>query len=367
MKILVKSPFSPFSGYGNDGIGMVLALMAKGHDVYLQPTHVDAPLPPAIAALFTKELEAPFDLAIIHTDPAQMECTPEMRGAVRCVVGWTMWEYTTLDNLYMNRRSLKKRLANFDGYISYDQVTADAHAKYLGKGTASIIQQGGFDPELWPEQPRVWDEDRFGFCMVGALHNRKDPFVAIQAFRELKTEYPEEFEPAELHLKTNVPGLHPQMEEWTPKLRVHYTTWPADTLRRFYKEQHVLLAPSRGEGKNMPALEMMSTGGTVIATNWGGHQQWLNSSYAYPLNYVLRPEDKYPDCMSARADKDHLKELMLHVFRNRAEARAKGELAAKTIPAMCSWDAVLDRLFLQLRSIPNGDRVYTMSQMVRQS
>lgn len=366
MRILIKAPFSPYSGYGNDGIGMTLALIANGHDVYLQPTHIDAPLPMAIAGLLTKTLEAPFDLAIVHIDPANMECTPEMRRSAKCVIGWTMWEYSNLDNLYANKRTLRKRLRNFDALVSYDQVTAGAFAPFLGKETASVIQQGGFSPDEWPEVERDWHGDRFGFAMVGALHERKDPFTAIQAFRELKTEYPDEFEPAELHLKTNVPGLHPAMEQWTPKLRVHYETWPTATLREFYKAQHVLLAPSRGEGKNMPALEMMSTGGAVIATNWGGHQQWMNSEYAYPLNYVLRPEfAKYPDCLSARPDKDHLKALMLHVFRNRDDAKIKGHIAASTIPALCSWDSVIGRLFHKLRSVPNGDRVYTLSTMTR--
>ena len=72
LKVLLKTPMSVYTGYGNDGIGIARALMRSGADVYLQPTHVDAPLPEDIAMLLTKRLVAPFDLMIHHVDPAQL-------------------------------------------------------------------------------------------------------------------------------------------------------------------------------------------------------------------------------------------------------------------------------------------------------
>ena len=162
----------------------------------------------------------------------------------------------------------------------------------------------------------------------------------------LKDKYPDEFAGAELHLKTNIQGLPPQMEQWTPKLKIHFATWPRDLLMEFYAGCHVLLAPSRGEGKNLPALEFQTSGGAVIATDWGGHTEWLSDQFAYPLKCDVLPiELEMPNCKSARASVDHLAELMMHVYRNRAEVKQKAELAARTIPAMCSWDAVVQRLF----------------------
>lgn len=362
MKVLVKAPLNPYSGYGNDGIGIVRALMRGGADVYVEPTHVSPPLPKDVATLLTKRLAAPFDLLIHHVDPDQLGVSPEARRAAKVTVGWTMWEYTTLDNA-KGRRSMRKRLANYDVVLGYDSVSAGALEPYTltrgRQGPALGILQGGFWPQQWPQVQRDWTGDRFGFAMVGALNQRKDPFVAIEAFRELKAEYPEEFDGAELHLKTNVPGLHMAMEQWVPKLRVHYDVWPDDVLAEFYAAQHCLLAPSRGEGKNMPALEFMSTGGTVIATNWGGHRQWLSNQYAYPLGYELAPvATSTPNCRNARASKTHLKELMWHVYRNRDEARRKGDLAAQLVPAMCSWPAVVDRLFLKLSELaPSGEHL----------
>lgn len=381
VKVLVKAPMSVYSGYGNDGIGIIRALVDMGADVYIHPSVAEPPLPQDIADLFTKKLVAPFDLTIHHVDPDSLEASREVRAASDLLVAWSMWEYTSFENL-KNKRTLRSRIKPYDAILGYDNVSADCFTPYTrkrrmqyvsmdrekvwGNPTAVGVLQGGYQPGRWPTIERDWFSERFGFVMLGQLHERKDPFVAIQAFQELKDEHPD-FAPAELHLKTNVGGLHPMMEQVIPGLRIHYATWSEDTVREFYAHNHVLLAPSRGEGKNMPALEFQSTGGAVIATNWGGHTQWLNPEYSYPLDYVLRPvSGAYGEnCMNARASKEHLKQLMLHTFRNRAEVKRKAELAAQMIPAQCSWDSVIHRLFQRLREISpeKGERLYNKAVM----
>jgi glycosyltransferase involved in cell wall biosynthesis len=355
---------SVYTGYGNDGLGIARALIRSGADVYLQPTHMDAPLPEDVAYLMTKRLVAPFDLMIHHVDPAQLGLLDEERRASKVTVAWTMWEYNSLNNL-KGRSKLRKSLKNYDLVLGYDPVTANCFKPYLGKNTVTGVLQGGYLPENWEKVERDWFSNRFGFCMTGMLSERKDPFVTIMAFKELKEEYPEEFEPAELHLKTMVPGLHSAMEQWVPKLRVHYDSWPEDVLRQFYASQHVLCAPSRGEGKNMPALEFQSMGGAVIATNWGGHTGWLSSEYAYPLEYKLMPLDDFSTVENARASKDHMKALMLHTFRNRAEVKKKADLAAEIIPQMMSWETKVNQLYRKVAELVpgKGDEVYQKAIM----
>lgn len=348
MKVLLSMPFSVYSGYGNDSIGIARALMRMGADVYIQPTYTAPPLPKDIAMLFTKPLDGPFDLSINHVDPMQIDMDPVLRATSEYTVAWTMWEYSSFDNM-RGRSTLRKRLKGFDAFLGYDAVTAEGAQQYLGKNTASIVLQGGYWPEDWNYVERDWFSDRFGFCMVGQLHDRKDPFVSIQAFHDLKENYSKDFEGAELHLKTSIPGLHKAMEEWCPKLRVHSGTWPVSTLKKFYESQHVLLAPSRGEGKNMPALEFQSTGGAVIATNWGGMANWLSPTYAYPLDYQLVPiTPQLPNCKQARASLNHMKELMMHTYKNRAEVKHKAYQASSIIPQLCSWDSVIEKFFQKI-------------------
>jgi glycosyltransferase involved in cell wall biosynthesis len=365
VKVLLRTPMSKFTGYGNDGIGLAQALVRYGADVYLQLTSVDAPLPEDVAALLTKEQRAPFDLYINHTDPMSLTLPDELRSVADVAVAWTMWEYTTYDNMsYGPRRSLRKRLKPFDAFMGYSPIDRDCVQPYY-KGPV-LIHQGGFDPEPWPVMERDWNSENFHFFMIGVLSPRKAPFAAVQAFAELQREHDDFRKYARLSLKTTAPGLHSGIQDAFPGVRIFYDVWPQDMVREFYRAQHVLLAPSRGEGKNMPALEFMSTGGVVIATNWAGHTQWLNPDYSYALDYTLEPQDIYkPTALNATVSIEDLKAKMLHVFRNRAEARNKGEIASRLIPQMSSWDAVVERMFLKLRAaLPSekGERLWQLAQ-----
>ncbi len=361
LKMLLKTPVSPYSGYGNDGIGLVRSLLRRGIDLYLQPLSCSPPLPRYVFELLGRRLDAPFDLILVHTslDTEDFQALKEVRKATKFLVGWSMWEYTTFDNMNATaKRSLKKRLEHFDVLIGYDAVTCGALREYA-PDVPILSLQGGYMPEEWTYMERDWTSERFGFFMEGQLHERKDPFVAIEAFQQLKREAPD-FDGAELHLKTNVPGLHPAMEDVIPKLRVHYSVWPVETLKAFYAKQHCLLAPSRGEGKNVPALQFMSTGGLTIATGWAGHTVWQDPSYCYALDYELHPvSPQTPNCLNARASVDHLKTLMLTAYRERAVSRRMGDLAAQVIPKSCSWDAVLEKLFLLLKEQKGGEELWS--------
>lgn len=366
MKVLLRIPLSTYSGYGNDGIGLTRALIRRGADVYLDPTLIQAPIPEDIAMLLTKTLTAPFDLTIVHVDPAALEITEEQKRSSGVTVGWTMWEWSNLA-WCPGRSKFKEKWKHFDALIGYDPVSSGALSQYAHKDQPVLTVQGGFDPEPWGYVERDWFGDRFGFCLNGQLHDRKNPFVAIQAFQELKTDPEVEFEGAELHLHTTSPGLHSAMEQVIPKLRIHYASWPQSIVKEFYAAQHVLLAPSRGEGKNLPALEMQSTGGVAVATNWGGHTMWLNKEYSFPLDYKLQALDgSYPNTLSASASTEHMKEIMLHLYQNRAEAKRMGEIASTVIPKMCSWDAVVERLLLSLRDqVDGGAHLWETAQRMR--
>lgn len=347
MRILLSGTFSPYSGYGNDLIGLAKTFIARGDDVYLDAKAVQAPLPEQVAMLLTKPIAPPFDLLISHIDPMNIELDVNLRRVCTYAVGITMWEWSSMAAM-KNRSTLKKRLKRFDAVVAYDQVTHDALLPYY-TGPIPIVQ-GGYDPTGWEPVERDWFEDRLFVCMLGQLHARKNPFAAIRAVMELKNEFPEEAEPLRLSLKTTVPGLHSAMEQVYPWLRVYYDVWDTDTVKKFYESQHLLLAPSRGEGKNLPALEFQSTGGVVAATNWGGMASWLGKDWAFPLGYDLVDDGK-PGVQCAEVDVEDLKATLLFALRNRHVLKDKGALAAQVIPQMCSWTASVDRLIDSLGTV----------------
>lgn len=344
-RVLLKTPVAPNTGYGQDGIGLTEALVKAGCSVSLHPYGLTPPIPQTVADLLTEPIGGHYDILIHHAPPAQLSLSPVTALTVGKSVGWSMWETTSFDNMPENEsEGITEHWEHFDLMLAYDEVSAQAFQPHVSDNTVLDILQGGYSPEgiNYTERP---DTKAFRFCMVGALHERKNPMTALLAFRDLKEKYPKDFEHAELYLKTVCGGIEPAFVNSIPKAKLVVGGWPHKAVIDFMSGCHVLLAPSRGEGKNIPALEMMTTGGTVLATDWGGHRQWLNTDYAYPLEYDLIPvSDKYPDCVQAEVSRVHLMEMMLHVYRNPDEVRNKGKLASEIIPELCSWDTVLDRL-----------------------
>jgi glycosyltransferase involved in cell wall biosynthesis len=395
-RCLVKGPFSLFSGYGHDTFELVRALHNWGADVYVQPVWLDVPIPPDLIHLFAKPLEGPFDLTINHWDPAHLEITRHAREATRLAVAWTMWEMTSLyphcDDVdaiteedlaewndawrrgwaakgepappfpvKQDKDGIREHLRWFDCVLAYSEVSMQALEPHIPEHVHRGVLQGGFEASEWKYMERDWSDDAvFRFGMHGALNRRKEPFLVLQAFLELCDEHPEFKEKARLLFHTTAPGVFPEMNEIYERsgigVRVWMETWPKERLEQYYQACHALVYPSHGEGKNLPALEHAATGGVELVTDWSGHQQWLRDDCAYPLACTVEPmfAGKPELAHWAVVDIAEVKRAMWHVFTHRAEAKAKGELASRLIPQMCSWDAVVEALFRRLRDLVPG-------------
>lgn len=346
---------------------MTQALIRAGHDVYLHPTEVQAPLPEDVTHLLTKQLIAPFDLTIVHLDPSRLEVDTTEHLTTQRLVAWSMWEWESFGNL-KGRSKLKNNLKKYDAVIGYDEVTSNCFKPYYSGPIFTL--QGGFDAkEITYMHHRDWESPEFRFAMVGVLSMRKNPYAAIQAFSELCSEDENFNTNARLVLKTIAPpGYFVRMEEVYPNLRIIYEMWDRETLLDFYAHMHVLLAPSYGEGKNLPALEFLSSGGSVIATDWGGMSYWMNEDYAYPLEYDLVSMDNYTtNVRAAKVRVEDLKNKMRHAFYNRDEVKAKGKVAAEVVPTNFSWDTVIDKLInevvanIEPRELEHASERNTMS------
>lgn len=356
MKVLLKAAFDTASGYGNDGCGLAKALDDLGVDVMLFPCGVAPPIPLEVAKLLTKPYEMPFDATVVHVDPLNLNVDKGTRRVSHTVIGWSMWEWepqaeTHLGIIAKGAGNIRKNLKEFDLLLSYDSVSEKAIMSRAPKDLPHKILQGGYWSDRWEFNPhRDWS-GTFKFIMVGQLHSRKQPFAAIRSFNKLKQKHGDAFD-AELHLKTNVLGLHPAIEDAYDGIKIHYRVWSHEEMQEFYDSAHCLLAPSKGEGKNVPALEAQTTGIPVIASNFGGHTVWLNEDYSYPLD-IERVEDDGGIC--AKVDEDKMADLMWQVYSNREEAKRKGEIAARTIPAMCDWSQVAKKLIQVIQHAPQRD------------
>jgi glycosyltransferase involved in cell wall biosynthesis len=252
----------------------------------------------------------------------------------------TMWEYERFRDEQRKTPGIAGRMKDYDLVLAYDDVTEKALGPYAAEAGVPIkVLQGGYHPDYWGKgnwRARDWN-GTFRFGMLGRLDRRKQPWAAVRAFGALKDEHGDDFN-AELHLKTTLPGLPPQVGERWPGIVVHYEWWPLPKMRAFYDMLNCYVAPSTGEGKNVPALEAQTAGVPVIASEYGGHRNWLSPQWAYPLK--VDPFE-FEEGWASVPDEEDLKRLMWHVYTHREEARRKGELAARTIPPMCSWHTVM--------------------------
>lgn len=343
--ILLKTPLSYGSGYGNDGFALSRSLHQAGVDVRLEPTVVVPPIPMGVAQLLVKPLQVELDYLIHHIDPQNCKLSEGQRGIPVKKILWSMWEYNSMGEKL--GPVFTEMIQGYDLILAYDEVSAQAfrpHADELG--IPIKILQGGYWSEDWQydNRERVWGPDVFRFGMAGVLSSRKNPFAAIHAFEEVREEFPH----VELHLKNNVRTLHPAMEQRYPGLKIHYDTWDHDQMRAFYAGLHTYVAPSWGEGKNLPALESQTMGVPVIYSDFGGHRQWGSKETGWPISGNL--ETHADGLESFRVDHDELVAAMKEAVRDWQKTKRMGEQAARSIQDMCDWSVVTRRLLQMIKN-----------------
>lgn len=345
MRILFRSSFNRYSGYGNDAVDIAKYLVTNtDHDVHLWPMNAYPGLPVEVAQLFTKvPTRGEYDLVLCFSAPMYL-VPKEWADAAPLSIGWSMWERSLLlkpdfKGFHWGNRGNQQ----FKG-INRMLVTCPMNVEAFANVDPVIpieVLPCGVDGEEFPERKRDSDGP-MKFIMIGELGIRKDPFVLINAWNELKEEHPE-FD-AVIEFKTTKPGVHPKIQDWMKDCKVYSESWPYEKVKQWYYSADVLVTPSRGEGNNKPAMEFMATGGTVIASDWSGHQNWLHPDCNYALKGELHRVDPQSPAEDFRADKDHLKELLYHCWANRPEAQEKGMNAARFIRQSLSWETVIEKL-----------------------
>ncbi len=364
MKLLLRASFNRYTGYGNDGIDIARWLDKLGVDVIPWPAVTVLPgIPEDFAMLMTKTAPRTggrnvYDATVTFLPPFDIRIAPDTASArpvglplkiAPLHYGWSMWELDKLAHRDMRGHGMGQRpWKRLTRMYAATEVSKEAF-EFYDPATEYKVLPMGIDPSTFKVVPRKVDGPT-KFFMVGELHQRKDPWLSIEAFRALKNEHGDDFD-AELHLKTNVQGTIPeQIEGWVPGIYVHRGHWPYHELLAWYEDMTCYLGPSRGEGALKPPMEFMAMGGTAIATFWSGPTVWLNDEVGYPLRFRLRLQDAndVDSPREARASSAHLKELMWHVHTHREEVRDKGMLAATHIRTNHSWEKVVGELITDI-------------------
>jgi glycosyltransferase involved in cell wall biosynthesis len=356
MQVLLRAPFDTFSGYGNDAVDIAIWLRRAGVNVVPYPISLIPGLPREFLQLLEKAPLTRPDVLLMFAAPITLR--PEVvEGFDGPIAVWTMWERSaiTLDDVtsagYWDGEGWPAWSTWLNRFLVTCPMNVDAF-RALDPDLDPVVLPCGVDPDegRWPIAKRSLERP-VRYLWVGTGAARKDPFLLLESWRDLKAERPD-FD-GQLTLHVSGPGLHPKLvDTYGPDVTVSHRPLQHEALVQMYQDHDVLISVSRGEGNNKPAMEFMATGGTVIATDWAGHQNWLHPDATYALPGTLIPTHKgVPSVQEFHADRTALTDLLLHTWANRSEVRDKGMVAANWIRSACSWEHVIARLLPTLNGM----------------
>jgi len=188
-------------------------------------------------------------------------------------------------------------------------------------------------------------KDEFKFFSTFDFSFRKNPHGLIAAyFKTFRFE-----DPVTLYVKAwNIPSN--QFKGYLnkigcdgnkPKIVFIPSIVTDNKMARLYKTADCLVMPSYGEGWSMPSIQAMACGTPVIATNWSGQLEFMNTKNSYLIAVErIEPTEHsvhYKKYMNwAKPNTEHLAFLMRYVFEHQKDAKKKGLKAHKDVQKF-SW------------------------------
>lgn len=342
MKVILRSPFSPWSGYGRDGIGLAQALLDRHHDVALSPSAVYPPLPRDVAGLLCEPV-GHADVALHHIEPHLAKLGQSDARMSRRNILWTMWGFQRLPDAPWVE-SFAEDTQRFDHIVVYDPDSLAAFGEVVPKERLLMVQ-GGYASEDWGPQERTAEmatsPKTFVFGMVGRLNARKGVYDAFKAYLELKEEKGDEFD-AVLELHSTEP-VFPEAVELPAGVTQHVARLLPPQLRQLYWHFDTLLAPSAADAKHLPPIEALSCGTPVILSDIPGHRTWATSQM---VTWVKSsgPVSFGQGFDGLAVDVADLKAKMWEHYVDRAPSRSRAMLAVSVLPGMLDWSRCLERL-----------------------
>jgi glycosyltransferase involved in cell wall biosynthesis len=343
MKLIFRSHFDIGMSFGKSSAQLVMALERAGVDVYPIVEGISLNQPRKFVELLTKSDPGYVDVFLTYLAPESLNINEKTRRHCTLAVGYSMVEQTSIYG-YLYTGGVPHSM--LDALIVPCSMNIKPFQEFA-PGIPIYVVPLGADTDFYYYKPRK-KRSVFKFCQNGALGHRKGTFEVIEAFKELKKDHPDW--KIELHLKTSTDEVPQTVESWCPGIKCYAGYWSAEKLRKFYWDMDVMVCPSRGEGFHLPPVEFLATGGGVIATNWGGHKEWLSPKYAYPLRFSLREVTSLngstvdPKAKWAEPNRKHLKELMAYCYLHQDEVKKKGRIGSQVVRDKFTWDEAARKL-----------------------
>lgn len=200
----------------------------------------------------------------------------------------------------------------------------------------------------------------FRFLHVSSCFPRKGVDVLLRAYARAFTARDE----VVLVIKT-FPNPHNDVEWRIARLREQYPECPAIVLINrdieegqlvdLYQSCQAFVAPSRGEGFNLPAAEAMLFELPLVITGHGGQMDFCDAKNSWLIDYRYAPAASHLGLFGsvwAEPDESHLAELLKEVYAASPDVRRRRTSRAKTrVSREYTWDRVAARLRAAIRGL----------------
>ena len=279
------------------------------------------------------------DFGIRFSQPDSFDQIPE----AKIKIGWCLWEHNNLPRNWLEK--LHKQPINFVSCTHNKRILEAAGAHNV------FVVPLGIDPLVYYYR-RHEQKEKFTFTISGTLNSRKQPNLVYSVFQELFKDNEE----VRLIIKSTEQNRVTLAE--THNIRTINETWPINKMADLLRESDCFVLPTQGEGFGLCAIEAMAVGTPVICTDWSGPADYLDDEYAYKLRYKLG-RHKISNSAGlyeyAIPEREHLKELMWHVFTHQDEARDKGRKSAMYVTKNLTWKHTANRIVSILRTLSQGE------------
>ena len=179
---------------------------------------------------------------------------------------WENWDGVSEDRLRRTWTAPLKKIV-ISRWLQNIALDLEQNAEYL---------PNGLDFDTFGLDRSIEERDPLSLLMLYHEQPWKGSRDGLEAVEIVRSLYPD--------LRLRLFGTHPRAKQLPDWIEYHrLPTQPA--LRKLYNESAVFLSPSWSEGWGLPAAEAMQCGAAVVATDIGGHREFLQNG----VNGLLTP------------------------------------------------------------------------------
>jgi glycosyltransferase involved in cell wall biosynthesis len=311
----------------------------------------------ASAPIKRNRMKEAYDVNLFHVNADAAASVVEQMGSAlhsgRANIGYWYWESDRFPDFW------RDRFAYFDEIW----VASDFCRKSIQAASSLAVEL--VPPAVLVEERRGDERSRIGvgaseFLFLTILDamsvvERKNPITTVQAFSRAFSDMPN----ARLHVQLangeQVPGLLAALEEAgrNGRVRISNGLLPREDIEDLLSACDAYVSLHRAEGFGFPIAEAMALGKPVVATDYSGNTDYLNESTGFPvrgkcMTLSERLRDYESGTRWAEPDTEHAIALLRQVYKDRDEARRRGEAARRRITELFGSQVVAGRIKARL-------------------